>query len=51
MSHSLFHRSLGVCMAAVFTLVIMGSIDHLGQPGEQPSQVAHKTTQTLSRHA
>lgn len=51
MSHSLIQRSLGVFMAAMFTLVILGSIDHLAQPGEQPSQMAHKTTQTLSQQA
>lgn len=44
-------RSIGLFMAAVFTLATLAGINHLAQPGAQSEQLAHKATQTFSHHA
>ncbi|MDP1900902.1 MAG: hypothetical protein Q8K96_10675 [Rubrivivax sp.] len=40
MSQNLIPRSVALCLAALFTLAVLGGIDQLAQPGEQPAQMA-----------
>ncbi len=50
MSHPLIQRSISLGLAAVFTLVILGSIDHLAQRDEQQVAAwAQKATQPAPR--
>ena len=43
MQRHLSHRILSLCLAATFTFVILGGIDHLSQPDEAPAQWAQST--------
>ena len=47
MSHRLIHRSVSLCLAAVLTMAMLGSIDHLAQRDEPAAGWA----QQLSSHA
>jgi len=40
MQRRLSHRIFSLCLAATFTLVILGGIDQLSQPEEAPAQWA-----------
>ena len=44
MSQSLIQRSVSLCLAAVLTLAMLGGIDQLSQPDEQPPQWAQQTS-------
>ncbi len=44
MQRHLSHRIFSLCLAATFTLVILGGIDHLSQPEEAPAQWAQGTS-------
>ena len=44
MQRRLSHRLFSLCLAATFTLVILGGIDHLSQPDEAPGQWAQSTS-------
>ena len=41
MQRRLTHRIFGLCLAATFTLAILGGIDQLSQRDEAPAQWAH----------
>jgi hypothetical protein len=43
MSQSLIQRSVALCLSVVVTLALLGGLDYLAQPGEQPAQMAQKT--------
>ena len=40
MQRRLIHRTFSLCMAATFTLAILGGIDQLSQRDEAPAQLA-----------
>ena len=40
MQRNVFHRTVSLCLAAVMTLAVLGSIDHLAQPDAPASQMA-----------
>lgn len=44
MQRRLSHRLFSLCLAATFTLAILGGIDHLSQPDEAPAQWAQSTS-------
>ena len=43
MQRSLIHRIFSLCLAATFTLTILGGIDQLSQRDEAPAQWAQST--------
>lgn len=40
MQRNSFHRAFSMCLAAVMTFAVLGSIDHLAQPDAAESRLA-----------
>ena len=49
MSHSLIHRSVSFCLAAMLTMAMLGSIDHLAQRDEPAAGWAQKLSSPATR--